>query len=182
MITWWEVVVYGISVSKSSVTWNQYWFIGGLKYGRNTAEHTTCLGTTGTQVTLEFKRPQTVHKPKCLTLTTPALVSWLPKNDVTMIYCVVRCMIGNRLSGIWIKIVRQNFRKENVSENVEMVDILFKPFWMRILWENLVMTMAAADALVPSSARILTKSKLQFFLEFFFFNVNIIEDACTRSV
>ena len=33
---------------------------GGLKYGRNTAQHTICLGTTGPQVTLEFKySPQT---------------------------------------------------------------------------------------------------------------------------
>ena len=32
-----------------------YW----LRYGGNTAEHTTCLGTTGPQVTLEFKCPQT---------------------------------------------------------------------------------------------------------------------------
>ena len=30
-----------------------------LRYGRNTAEHTTWLGTTGPQVTLEFKCPQT---------------------------------------------------------------------------------------------------------------------------
>ena len=30
-----------------------------LRYGRNTAEHTTRLGTTGPQVTLEFKCPQT---------------------------------------------------------------------------------------------------------------------------
>ena len=30
-----------------------------LEYGRNTAEHTTCLGTTGPQVTHEFKLQQT---------------------------------------------------------------------------------------------------------------------------
>ena len=30
-----------------------------LEFGRNTAEHITCLGTTGPRVTLEFKHPQT---------------------------------------------------------------------------------------------------------------------------
>ena len=38
---------------------NDYKGIIRLEYSRNTAEYTICLGTTGLQVTLEFKCPQT---------------------------------------------------------------------------------------------------------------------------
>ena len=43
----------------SPYVWMGTLLLTSLRYGRNTAEHTTCLGTTGPQVTLEIKCPQT---------------------------------------------------------------------------------------------------------------------------
>ena len=64
--------------------------VSRLEYGRNTAEHTTCLGTTGLQVTLEYKRPQ-IEMPH----PDDACIGVMTKNDVTMNeVCIVRTFGG----------------------------------------------------------------------------------------
>ena len=60
------------------------WVNNSMKYGWGTAG---ILQSTPPDWELQDRKwhlNSSIHKQKCLTLTTPALASWRPKNDVTM--------------------------------------------------------------------------------------------------